>query len=82
MGPPMGGPDAPDEVAPGPEMTPRSGSTAASNGSPDTISGSHTASADSVERALSLRQRKRAASTWWSSSRGTSRLGGLLGRPM
>ena len=54
MGPPMGGPEAPEEVAPGPEMTPRSGSTAASNGSPDTISESHTASADSVERALSL----------------------------
>ena len=50
----MGGREVPEEVAPHLEMAPRSGATAASNGSPGTISESHTASADSVERALSL----------------------------
>ncbi len=50
----MGGPEVPEEVAPGPEMTPKSAPTVASDGSPNRISETESASADPVERALSL----------------------------
>ena len=54
MGPPLGGPEAPEQVAACLEMTPKSAPTVASDGSPGTTSERQTASFDPVEGALSL----------------------------
>lgn len=85
MGPPMGGPDArrrsrrPWRWPPG--VGPRPPRTGPQTRSPKARPGASTPLSEPCPT-LSRKPRRRAASTWWSSSRGISRLGGLLGRPM